>query len=73
MDALQKRFDEIRDGFEKDDGTRVTFPEVIRHGAAHANIVLSKYYGKTDDSEVYRIAMRTLLFYITIHNLISLL
>ena len=59
MDALQKHFDEFRDGIEKDDGTWITFPEVIRHGAARASVVLSKYYGKTDESEVYRIAMRT--------------
>ena len=65
MDALQKHFDEIRDGINGDDGLRITYPEVIRHGAARASILLSKYYGKTDDSEVYRISMRaspTLLY-----------
>jgi hypothetical protein len=29
----------------------------IRHGAKNALQVLDKYYAKTDDSEIYRVAM----------------
>ena len=49
IDALQAHFDEIKDDTD--------LPDVVRHGAARASIVLSKYYSLTDDSEVYRIAM----------------
>ena len=49
IDALQANFDEIKDD--------LNIPDVVRHGAARASVVLSKYYSLTDDSEVYRIAM----------------
>ena len=57
IDALQLHLDQIRDEVDKD-GNPVDYPEAIRHGAARAAVVLSKYYAKTDESEVYRIAMR---------------
>ena len=50
IDKLQEAFDVIQDD--------IRLPNAVRHGAARASIVLSKYYARTDQSDAYRIAMR---------------
>lgn len=41
-----------------------TKPTIIRASAAKARAVLNKYYGKTDDSRMYRLCMSKLFIHI---------
>lgn len=38
-----------------------SLPLYLRHAANRARVVLNKYYQKTDESDLYRVAMRTYL------------
>jgi hypothetical protein len=35
-----------------------SLPLYLRHAANRARVVLNKYYAKTDESDLYRLAMR---------------
>ena len=56
MDALTNLLDGARDNRD--------FKPIIRCAAARGLQILNKYYSRTDDSEVYRIAMGKLLCYV---------
>lgn len=49
MDLLNKRFEKILDD--------LTQPAIIHHAVARGLAVLDKYYSKTDDSVMWRVAM----------------
>ena len=60
------RLNDALDDFASD----VSLPPTLRVAAARGSMVLNKYYSKTDDSVVFRIAMSKCFFNLKILNLI---
>ena len=52
MDALTTKFDQIRD--------HPAINKAVKYGVKRGQAVLDKYYSKTDESVLYRIALRKL-------------
>ena len=53
IDALTTQLEDVVDN--------TSLHSSLRHGAKTALLVLNKYYGHTDESEMYRVAMSKLL------------
>jgi hypothetical protein len=60
MDLLNKQFEKLLDD--------TTLPAVIHHAIARALAVLDKYYFKTDDSIMWKIAMSVSILSIACHR-----
>jgi hypothetical protein len=50
MDAITRKFDAFRND--------PSFSQAIKYGIRRGQTVLNKYYGKTDESVMYRVALR---------------